>query len=177
MDTVKLNDWMQVIGIFAVVASLIFVGLQLRQADEVATFEALSEANQRMQEMNTQLVDNSEVWIGGCMGEELDEADQMRFAQLFISYTNTVYMTWKQLIISDFFDSDSQFLINSYAANLYRYPGLQDIAISRRVWDDIGRQYSDAHSQLFFEKLEDRIAELAELEPEPLVDAKWCGRL
>ena len=65
MDTAKLNDWMQVIGIFAVVASLIFVGLQLRQADEVATFEALSVANQRMQEMNRQLVDNADVWIGG----------------------------------------------------------------------------------------------------------------
>jgi hypothetical protein len=36
MDSAKLNDWMQVVGIFAVVASLIFVGLQMKQAQEIA---------------------------------------------------------------------------------------------------------------------------------------------
>ena len=36
MDSAKLNDWMQVVGIFALVASLVFVGLQLRQEREIA---------------------------------------------------------------------------------------------------------------------------------------------
>ena len=36
MDSAKLNDWMQVVGIFAVVASLIFVGLQMIQDRDIA---------------------------------------------------------------------------------------------------------------------------------------------
>ncbi len=36
MDFAKLNDWMQVIGIFAVVVSLIFVGFQLKQSQDIA---------------------------------------------------------------------------------------------------------------------------------------------
>jgi hypothetical protein len=36
MDSAKLNDWMQVIGIFAVVVSLVFVGFQLKQSQEIA---------------------------------------------------------------------------------------------------------------------------------------------
>jgi hypothetical protein len=36
MDSAKLNDWMQVVGIFAVVASLIFVGLEMRQSQRIA---------------------------------------------------------------------------------------------------------------------------------------------
>jgi hypothetical protein len=36
MNSAKLNDWMQVVGIFALVASLIFVGLQMRQEHEIA---------------------------------------------------------------------------------------------------------------------------------------------
>ena len=36
MDPAKLNDWMQVVGIFAVVASLIFVGLEMRQSQKIA---------------------------------------------------------------------------------------------------------------------------------------------
>ena len=36
MDSAKLNDRMQVVGIFAVVASLIFVGLQMRQTHRIS---------------------------------------------------------------------------------------------------------------------------------------------
>jgi len=40
MDSSKLNDWMQGIGIFALVASLIFVGLQMKQTHEIALSQA-----------------------------------------------------------------------------------------------------------------------------------------
>jgi hypothetical protein len=36
MDSAKLNDWMQVVGIFALVASLVFVGLQMKQSHDIA---------------------------------------------------------------------------------------------------------------------------------------------
>ena len=36
MDSAKLHDWMQVVGIFAVVASLLFVGLQMKQSQDIA---------------------------------------------------------------------------------------------------------------------------------------------
>lgn len=36
MDLGKLKDWMEVVGIFALVASLIFVGLELKQSREIA---------------------------------------------------------------------------------------------------------------------------------------------
>ena len=36
MDSAKLNDWLQVIGVFGVMAGLVFVGLQLRQSHEIA---------------------------------------------------------------------------------------------------------------------------------------------
>jgi len=36
MDSSKLNDWIQAVGIFAVVASLIFVGMQMKQSQDIA---------------------------------------------------------------------------------------------------------------------------------------------
>lgn len=35
----KLNDWLQVLGTFGVIASLIFVGLQMKQAQQIALSE------------------------------------------------------------------------------------------------------------------------------------------
>ena len=42
MDSAKLNDWLQVIGLFGVIGSLVFVGLEMQQAKQIA----LSDANQ-----------------------------------------------------------------------------------------------------------------------------------
>ena len=36
MKTQKLRDWLEIVGLFSVVASLIFVGLQLKQTQEIA---------------------------------------------------------------------------------------------------------------------------------------------
>lgn len=36
MAMAELDDWLQIVGIFAVVASLVFVGLQLKQTQEIA---------------------------------------------------------------------------------------------------------------------------------------------
>ena len=36
MDSSKLNDWLQVVGLFTVVASLIFVAFQLKQTQQIA---------------------------------------------------------------------------------------------------------------------------------------------
>lgn len=36
MDSAKLNDWLQVVGLFGLMASLVFVGIQLRQDHKIA---------------------------------------------------------------------------------------------------------------------------------------------
>lgn len=46
-DASKLNDWLQVVGMFGLIGSLIFVGLQIRQDHEIAlssTYQARSDA-------------------------------------------------------------------------------------------------------------------------------------
>jgi hypothetical protein len=35
VDSAKLNNWMQIVGMFAIVASMIFVGLQMKQSQEI----------------------------------------------------------------------------------------------------------------------------------------------
>ena len=40
MDSAKISDWLQVVGMFGVIASLIFVGLEMRQTQRIALSEA-----------------------------------------------------------------------------------------------------------------------------------------
>ena len=76
MEPSRINSWMQVIGIFALVASLIFVGLQMKQTHEIALagqYQARAETTMNMymtmQEsgvdmMRTQLVPMNELAPG-----------------------------------------------------------------------------------------------------------------
>jgi hypothetical protein len=50
MDTGKLHEWLQVVGLFGVIASLIFVGLQMKQDRDIA----LSAATQARTETTIQ---------------------------------------------------------------------------------------------------------------------------
>ena len=40
MDRSKVHDWLEVVGMFGVIASLVFVGLQMKQTQEIALGEA-----------------------------------------------------------------------------------------------------------------------------------------
>ena len=40
MDSEKLNNWLQIVGLFGVIGSLIFVGLQLKQSQDIARSQA-----------------------------------------------------------------------------------------------------------------------------------------
>ena len=47
VDTSKINEWLQVVGMFGVIASLIFVGLQMKQTQQIAlssTYQARTAA-------------------------------------------------------------------------------------------------------------------------------------
>lgn len=78
MDSSKLNDWIQGVGIFAVVASLIFVGLQMRQEQEIARAEAISEFIARGIDYQIAIAEYSEILVKGNSGAQLDEVEQYK---------------------------------------------------------------------------------------------------
>lgn len=60
MDTAKLNEWMQVIGIFAVVLSLIFVGLQMRQTQDIARATLYQMRSDSSREVGIMVIESQE---------------------------------------------------------------------------------------------------------------------
>ncbi len=59
MDSAKINDWVQVVGIFALVASLVFVGLQLKQSQDIALSQASQSRTDSTVEMIVSSAENS----------------------------------------------------------------------------------------------------------------------
>ena len=56
MTAQKIRDWLEVIGIFSVVVSLVFVGLQMRQTQEIALASQYQErANNQLELLRTEI--------------------------------------------------------------------------------------------------------------------------
>ena len=66
MKSQNLNDWLQIVGMFGVIGSLIFVGLQLKQSQAIA----LSETYQN------RTVANIEMNVGAMSSPEFLSADK-----------------------------------------------------------------------------------------------------
>ena len=176
MDSAKLNDWLQVIAIFALVASLIFVGLQMKQTQEIGQGEAAAYYLENINLFRNTIIENAEVWRNGCMDEELSDGDQTRFAQMFNEYVSTTFWYWIATEVG-VFGLDSDFATNAFAANIHRYPGIAKMMASRRLWGVEGSKLDDRMVARFGAAVQTRLAELKEIEPEPLSDPKWCGNL
>ncbi len=75
MDSAKLNDWMQVVGIFALVASLIFVGLQMKQSQEIAIAAQYHDRTALAVENNNVQIESGILHLWGALSGKVDDRD------------------------------------------------------------------------------------------------------
>ena len=124
------QDWKnlaELIGILAIVASLIFVGLQMKQAQEIAYSELDGALLSVQAETANLIASNSEIWVKGNAGGELTDQQAAVFLQL-IGLINTrwfvEYRHSAQLGRTDVAET----ILHDWSAFLYQNPG------ARRVW-------------------------------------------
>ncbi len=133
MDSAKINDWMQVIGIFAVVASLVFVGMQMRQDQEIAITETRSSVTQIIGDLATIIEVAPGTWKRGLDGEELSEEESITFLAMAVaveSHFFNVYLRFLRLSIGD-----PDAITRNFAYALYVYPGLQRAYVSKSKYE------------------------------------------
>jgi len=130
------NDVAELVGTVAIVASLIFVGLQLRQTqqqleqdEKVARTEMSSSFVANVIESDNAIIQNMDIWLRGNAGEELSAAEQEIHALLVHMANERAYYSvlgLRRLESDEIADLDAA----EFAAFLYENPG------ARRVWMD-----------------------------------------
>ena len=121
------KDFAELIGIAAIVASLIFVGLQMRQAEVIARGEMNASILANRIEMHTAIIEHPDIWERGNKGEELEEDEAAIFSRQVLIINDEAYFSVQQSIIwgrSEDAEADAAI----FAAYLHENPG------ARRVW-------------------------------------------
>ena len=94
MDSNKLKDWMEIIGIFALVASLVFVGLQMRQTQKISLSQAYQSRTSAAAEWNSTFASNAAALAAMRKGAEghIDDITPAEHDALYRQLVGVVYL-------------------------------------------------------------------------------------
>ena len=163
------------VGILAIVASLMFLALEVRQSRQIGSSELAAREVETQNQLRELLLAHAGTWTRGCAGEELSELERSQYAQIFRGYTVGLFWGWvasKDSIV----DFDKKYGVNAYAANYHRYPGFASMSDDQVDWFK-NVQGVESHESVreFGEAIGRRIVELREIEPNPDFSPAFCG--
>jgi len=175
MNSEKVNDWLQIVGMFCIMASLVFVGVQVRQSQVIGEGESAMLSFEATIAAKQLYIDNIDVWIKGCAGEEMSVAEEATFAHLYTTFVQASFFGWLNAQ-HNILDLSPDNIIYGISANIHRYPGLARISLSHKAWAQHGLKEDDLESaREFSDAITARVIELRKIEPEPIYDLSFCG--
>ncbi len=144
------KDLLEAIGFLVLIASLIFVGLQIRQDHTIAQAQNAADFDDTMIEYARVINANRDVWIRGLEGAELSLPDQVTFESVAFA----VWQKFTGLYRHDrlLYQGSGILAARQLAGELFIYPGLRQYVLSRcRHRESVGQEISlcdDVRSQL-----------------------------
>lgn len=133
MKSLQWKDVVDLVGVAAIVASLIFVGLQLKQERKLGRADITSARTESAVALTQLVTENRELWINGLDGEELSTVEEMTFFAIAETIETYLFEEWSNLSqVGDGVFADA--VLKDYAYQIYTYPGL------RRIWEEDGER-------------------------------------
>ena len=122
----SIKDIAETIGVIAIVLSLVFVGLQLRQTHEIAVSEIFAANTGHRIEANIAIVDNSDVWAKASSGKALT-------AEEFLVIDRLIENLWEARIslFHHFYELGDE--ATDFAEYLYQNPGILEIWTNQQL--------------------------------------------
>ena len=120
------KDNAELLGIAAIVASLIFVGIQMRQDRDIALAESLVAAETSFTAINALISDHVVIWLKGRKDEELSEAETLIMSRLVSTLHRRARYT---AAMRRSLGTPGDAALRDLAIELYENP------VARRIWE------------------------------------------
>jgi hypothetical protein len=124
------QDWKslaELLSVVAIVASLLFVALQMRQAQDIAYSELDVSLLSIQAESANLIATNSEIWVEGNAGGELTTAESVIFNEIIVLLNNRWFIEHRHAARLGRADI-AEGILHDWSVFLYQNPG------ARRVW-------------------------------------------
>lgn len=177
MKNASWKDIAELIGITAIVLSLLFVGLQLRQGQQLAVEEMVNNSNDRQNSVRELILMSPDTWQRACRGEPLDPASRVVAGKIFDAWSDHVIGEYILRGIGTRQSASSQEkIVEEFAAQLWIYPGLKELMAARDKWDNGAVRPGNEFSRRLMNDIWSRLEVLESGDVEPEMDIAWCAR-
>jgi len=120
VDRISWKTIAELIGIAAIVASLIFVGLELRQAQKIARINAANIRAGWVFENRTEVNVHAEIWAKGNAGADLTDVESVIYSNLIRNMHTNSRFTWARE--QGLGITGAEYAAHELAWFLYKYP-------------------------------------------------------
>ena len=127
MKKLNLREVAELIGFVSIVASLIFVGLELRQTQQVAQLGAEATRAAWYFDNRDSINAHPEIWLKGNSGDQLSDTEQVIYSNLIRNLHTNNNFTWRRDQALGVRSAD--FAAEEHAWFLYKNPG------ARKEWE------------------------------------------
>jgi hypothetical protein len=148
MSRDRIKDWLEGLGMAAIIGSLIFVGLQVRQDQNIAiadTYGTVSDSSLQLAEL---VKGQGDLWRRGLDGAELSQDEQIEFNTIATSVESWFLMQWYRSRMLGV--SNPQTDLRDYSYAVYQHVGLRrhfEAKIDRIVATDTAFGVPVEHSE------------------------------
>jgi len=153
----------EILGVMAVVASLLFVAYELRLARSVAESQYISETSNLTNSFNDMIISNSDIWVRGCLGEELNSNESLIFNYLAHSFINHEFARWSR---GEAFTGNAIRGVTPVARNLYNFPGIKEAC----------RKMNQRGSPEYRQDVTDLYDAMEDSNAPKIIDVSLCGK-
>ena len=139
MKNTRLKEIVEIVAVISIVASLIFVGLQLMLDREIASTESVAKASDGRKQMAELIADNSGIWVNGLANNLQSDTDAIVFDSIAESFRMEFFGSWFRAGKLNHVEMD-RFSID-YAKHLIGNPGLMAHWKRHVAWQEDLREY------------------------------------
>ena len=123
MNKSNWKDIAELVGIAAIVVSLVFVGLQLRQEQNIALAQIFADHDDTKIEWARLVAENNDVWVRGLKGEDLSENEMAVYNSLAAAYFHMENDRYRRATLISRIEPVA--ITRDFAHVIHSYPGLE----------------------------------------------------
>ena len=160
------TDWKDVaelVGIASIVASLVFVGVQLQQDQEIAEAQIHLGATANVAAIAQTIADNQSVWRRGLVGEDLSPDERATFNAIARAIYQRHFGLYNRGLRLNL--APPEVVVRRFALFAYQYEGLRQYLATKFAEDERRDIYNSSGIRDFNQQLADEIKRLDELQP------------
>ncbi len=127
----QMRGWLEIAGMLAIVISLVFVGLQIRQDQGIAIAETYGSVASTSLQLSELIGGRSDLWRRGLDGEELSSDEHIDFLSLADAVESSFETGWSRAVFLGVGRPENG--LRDYAMALHSHVGLRGISSPRLI--------------------------------------------